>query len=139
MFTFESDLAIIGDFNSGVDLLHNFMKTLIDQNVCYPNGTPCLTTEIMENTMNFLHNDENSGKYFLLEPGEIFEMDALDLDDFIRLLQENIETIKNIKNQVQIFLETGQISQNLLKRMQDEAPDYWGLGDFSEHLYFDLT
>ncbi|MED4531373.1 hypothetical protein [Metabacillus fastidiosus] len=89
--------------------------------------------------MNFLHNDENSGKYFLLEPGEIFEMDALDLDDFIRLLQENIETIKNIKNQVQIFLETGQISQNLLKRMQDEAPDYWGLGDFSEHLYFDLT
>ena len=138
LFEFESDLAIIGDFNSGVDLLHNFMKTLIDQNVCYPDGTPCLIPEIMEETMNFLHNDKNSEAYFLLEPGEIFDMDAEDSDDFIRLLQEYIEAIKNTKNQVQIFLETGQIPQDLLKRMQDESSDYWGLGDFSEYLYYTL-
>lgn len=138
VFEFESDLAIIGDFNSGVDLLHNFMKTLIDQNVCYPNGTPCLIPEIMEKTMNFLQNDKNSGEYFLLELGEIFDMVAEDSDDFAKLLQEQIETIKNTKNQVQIFLETGQISQDLLKRMQDESSDYWGLGNFSEHLYYDL-
>ncbi|MBU1390218.1 MAG: hypothetical protein KJ856_00275 [Gammaproteobacteria bacterium] len=131
-------IAIAGDFQAGITALNQYLSKL-------PPQAETLVTEARE----FLSKAENEGKYFILECGEIFDMDEGPLEEKNLAL---IEEIKLISQEIQaLVVPSPTITQQpkrsfvdkLLGRKQEQPkldplePFYGlGLGNWSNILYF---
>jgi hypothetical protein len=138
------EIAIVGDYDQGLDRLLHFLDR-----IPLPEITP-----LKEEARQFLTDEANKNRYFVLECGEIFEMDdAPPTEQNDRLLAE----IRNIEPLIESALADLLPSQastakasGFLSRLLDHEPPAperkgsadavhsLGLGNWSSILYFDL-
>jgi hypothetical protein len=138
------EIAIVGDYDQGLDRLLHFLDR-----IPLPEIIP-----LKEEARQFLTHDANKNRYFVLECGEIFEMDdAPPTEQNDRLLAE----IRNIEPLIESALADLLPSQastakasGFLSRLLDRKPPAperkgsagavhsLGLGNWSSILYFDL-
>ncbi|MBZ9556783.1 MULTISPECIES: hypothetical protein [unclassified Modicisalibacter] len=131
-------IAIAGDFKAGLATLNNYLSRL-----------PPEAEALVNETKSFLSKSSNERKYFILECGEIFDMEEGSLEAKNLAL---IEEIKSIGNEVDALAVPEPITPEepqvgllgkLLGRKQ-ELPKHdplqpfygLGLGNWSNILYF---
>jgi hypothetical protein len=138
------EIAIVGDYDLGLARLFRFLDR-----IPLPEVVP-----LKEEARRFLTDEANKNRYFVLECGEIFEMDEVPLSEQNdRLLAE----VRNIEPLVEAVLANLSPSQpttakprGFLSRLLGREPpavakkasaagvDSVGLGNWSNILYFDL-
>jgi hypothetical protein len=136
-------IAIAGDYGDGVERLTRFLKE-IQAPIAQP---------VIQEALAFLADDSNRNLYFVLESGEIFEMEEEPLAEQNRLLIEEIGTLDAVIKDALLSIEHPQRSEvkkpSFLSKMfgssptpTDETVDLLkkihslGLGAWSNALYF---
>ncbi len=71
LFDSPDEIAIVGDFDAGVNRLMQFLDQI---------GHPAIES-LKDEAEEFFASDGNTNDYFLLECGEIFMMDSIDLGE----------------------------------------------------------
>ena len=134
-------IAIAGDFQSGLAALNEYLAKL-----------PSQAETLVSDTKAFLSETSNERKYFILECGEIFDMEEGSLEAKNLAL---VEEIKSIGSDIQamvvpepVIIEDAkrELFDKLLDRKQESpkvdplAPFYGlGLGNWSNILYFQFS
>jgi len=139
-------IALIGDYITGVRNLEEFLSKI----KLFP------AQALIAEALDFLKKPENQNKYFILECGEIFQMNNATLQE------QNIELlsqIKNIKPEIDAALKSLQPPKEVTpksvgffaklfnrsheseKSTHDPMPSIraLGLGNWSNILYFDFS
>ncbi|WP_323880748.1 DUF7822 domain-containing protein [Aeromonas caviae] len=140
------EIALIGDYASGVKNLEGFLSQI---------QLPA-AQDLISEAIEFLNKPENQNQYFVLECGEIFDMEETPL------LEQNLALLEQVKN---LQLEVEQALQSLVQppvvpskpvgffsKLFGRAPEPpspthdlmqpiygLGLGNWSNILYFDFT
>lgn len=110
------DIAVVGDFAQGVENLRNFLGQIEGAAAQPP----------IQEALAFLDRTENQQRYFLLEAGEIFELEDGELGE------QNAALVDELK-----LLETAKAAALAsLKQPASEKPESLGLGSWSNALYF---
>jgi len=76
------EIALIGDYASGVKNLEDFLSKITNPS----------TQSLIAEAMDFLNKPENKNQYFILECGEIFDMNNTSISE------QNLELLEQIKN-----------------------------------------
>lgn len=143
IWSLEENIAIVGDYASGVRRL----KAFLDE-IDLPEAKP-----LIDEALNFLGNENNKHQYFVLEAGEIFDM-----DDEPILEQNNtlLEAIKHLDNEMASALKLLNPAKNdkpvsFIAKFLGKVPkpvkttashievlaSIW-LGNWSNHLYYQV-
>ena len=140
------EIALIGDYATGVKKLEEFLSQI---------ELPAAQNSIAE-TIEFLNRPENKNQYFVLECGEVFDMDDTPLfeqnlalleglknlqPEVDRALQSlvppSVELLKSTRFFARLFGRTSKLSvpvHDLMKSIDD-----LGLGNWSNILYYDFS
>lgn len=133
-------IALIGDYNLGFAKLKNFFDQIQSKSLA-----PFITEAI-----EFLSKESNADKYFVLEPGEIFDMDEEPIPErtksFIQELLYDIDTetemmIKHINEKMN---DDTNLFQKLFKKNKSkidpkQVAEDMGLCYWSNFLYYDFS
>lgn len=144
----SDDIAVVGDYKGGVANLREFLGRLN-----MPGAQP-----LIDEALDFLGRPENQNAYFLLEPGEIFDMDPEPVPDLTARLVGEIKNLEGEKKAALRSLLAQPETQRTLKpfglfakllgnkpahsqsAVDPIAPVYaLGLGNWSNVLYFDFS
>ena len=140
------EIALIGDYASGVKNLEGFLSK-----VALPSAQ-----DLISEAIEFLSRSENRNQYFVLECGEIFDMEEAPL------LEQNLallEQVKNLQPEMDHALQSlmpppvvpskpvGFFSKLLSRAPESPKPAHdpmkpvyaLGLGNWSNILYFDFA
>jgi hypothetical protein len=77
-------IAVAGDFESGLNALETYLKRL-----------PSEAEPLIKEAREFLSKTSNQRRYFILECGEIFEMEEYSLEESNQILLEEIRELGN--------------------------------------------
>jgi len=138
------EIAIIGDYDPGLDRLLRFLDRIPVPDVVL----------LKEEARRFLTDAANKNEYFVLECGEIFEMDDAPLAEQNERLLAIIRHIESVEESALAKLVTnppsatkaggwfsrtlGHKSMEPKKNSSVDAVNSLGLGNWSNVLYFDL-
>ena len=114
----EEEIAIIGDFESGVSQLKEFLGR-----ITVPSAKPAI-----EEALQFLDQEENQSDYLLLEPGEIYDLVDQELVKQHRRLLKQISNLHNATERALIEVNNG----------SESAYAELGFGNWQKYLYFDF-
>ncbi|HSQ58284.1 MAG TPA: hypothetical protein VLM40_21355 [Gemmata sp.] len=138
------EIAIAGDYDPGVERLLKFLDR-----ISIPEVTP-----LKEEARSFLTDSANKGHYFVLECGELFEMEDEPLSEQNESLLEEIQNIDRVMDDAIAKLpksaptppKSGGFFSRLLgkkppsteKQATEDTLCSLGLGHWSNILYYDL-
>ena len=133
-------IAIAGEFQSGLNALEEYLARL-----------PCEAESLVKEAREFLSKPSNERKYFILECGEIFDMEEGSLEERNLSLLEEINGLRNYISEIDVpeahILDVPKqgLIDKLFSRKQEQPksdplePFYGiGLGNWSNVLYFQL-
>lgn len=141
----QDDIALIGDFDQGLTYLRTFLSQL---------RSPIAERFVVE-TKTFFANQKLHQPYFLLECGEIFQLNSSDFAGQNRALRDEIleapTLILRVAKELNDKLNTPLPKPSFMKRILGKVPTEReilntqsqpiyevGLGGWSEILYFDF-
>lgn len=140
------EIALIGDYATGVKKLEEFLSQI---------ALPAAQNSIAE-TIEFLNRPENKNQYFVLECGEVFDMDDTPL------FEQNLALLEELKNlqpeaeralqslvppSVELSKSAGFFARLFSRTSEPSVPvhdlmkslDELGLGNWSNILYYDFS
>lgn len=140
------EIALIGDYASGVKNLESFLSK-----VTHPSAH-----DLIVEAIEFLNKPENKNQYFVLECGEIFDMEETPLFEQNLVL---LEQVKNLQPELEQALQSlvppsvtppkpvgffsrllGRTPEPPMPEQDPMTPIYaLGLGNWSNILYFDFS
>ena len=138
----EEKTAIISNMTDGIYKLKNFLLKMKDEKTALNNEKALISSESYGRIEKFLDNDkfiQEGYRYFLLEVFELYEMETESVTEFELLTLKDIERIGNISKDVEIFMETGILNDNLCKEIETYEKFQYELTSFSEYLYYDFS
>lgn len=130
----DEEIAIIGGFEKGRERLFTFFRQ-VEERMAEHNVENDDIVQAMNDARNYLSKPElNDSQYFVLEPGEIYDLVG---DDFTQQNQSLLAEAKNYQTQIDHILE--QIGKVDISALDEDhyigfASCYW-----SHILYFDLS
>jgi hypothetical protein len=120
------EIAIVGDYDQGLDRLLRFLDR-----ITLPEVIP-----LKEEARQFLTDEANKNRYFILECGEIFEL----YDEPLTELNDSLlAEIRNIEPLLESALAELLPSQASARKDPTDSLHSLGLGYWSSILYFDLS
>ncbi|MDH5433590.1 MAG: hypothetical protein OEY19_06560 [Gammaproteobacteria bacterium] len=139
----EEKIALIGDYSSGVEKLKSFLEKIDNPEA----------SQLINEALEFINRSENVQEYFILECGEIFEMEDEDMEkQATKLIDEIINNtdaeIKRILDKIKA--DGVPAKQSWLSRMIGNKPNEdnkaiqkrlfsLGLGNWSNILYYNFS
>lgn len=144
IWEFDDKIALVADYDSGVKELNVFLNSLeqIDSE---------LTRKLVSEAMSFLSDEANKQSYFVLECGEIFEMNDADLaiqnlellsevNNLSNSISEALACVEHLKPQrLNFFNRLFSKKQEKMEKAYLEAVSSLGLGNWSNTLCYDLS
>lgn len=137
----KEKIAIYSEVTEGVELLKKFLNRLKKEKISFGNKKTLVSEEMYSEIINFFSDEKikiGGNNKFILECFELYEM-SVDLDEFEDYTLEDIISIKEIKQEVINFIETGNLSEKLWKEIDSYEVFQYSLKSFSDYLYYDFS
>ena len=124
------EIAIVGDYAQGVEKLRTVLAR-----ITLPEAQP-----LIAQALSFLDDEANRQAWFVLESGELYDMED---DDMAALNREMLASIHDVDRDAEAMLTAlqpgSQGGPNSAHPSAEAALAELGLGNWSNMLYFDLT
>ena len=144
----NQQIGIVSNYQDGVRKLETFLDILEQEDINNKNEFQKHHKEIM----NFLKKESNKDMYIVLEAGEIFDAEEIQLDESVSHV---IDEIKSISKDLDQLLETkakpkkwysifrdifskSERKNEILRKLKSDWKNELGIDCWSNNLYFDF-
>lgn len=127
----KEKVALVGNYNEGVENLRTLVNLVKDSNVQYP--------EVFEGNVkdafNFLESKAVKQKYIILEPGELLEMSGVITTESIESI---LDDVKNILRAIKMH-DINKINEYVGDDIATHWEELLGITNWIDTLYIDLN
>jgi hypothetical protein len=123
------EIAIVGDYAQGVEKLRAFLAR-----ITLPQAQP-----LIAEAMAFLDDEANRQAWFVLESGELYDMEDGDMAELNSDMLASIQDVDSDAEAMLTALQPGAQGGPGAHASAEQALAELGLGNWSNVLYFDLT